>query len=566
MAKTVERNCRDNRMNNDWLESRRIVLTRDNFTCRECGSGADRQNLDIHHLMPRAFGGTDDPANLITLCDGCHAAYHPTLQVGLARRLLERWSASIARRLDKEAIPSEADRFGIALRILRVGRFREGQFEVVRAALKGRSLLMVSPTGSGKSLCFQLPALLKENLTVVISPLKALMSEQIASLMRLKLPGTFINSDLDSSEKKARYNLIREGALKFLYCAPERFSASDPNEVAILRSLKPSFLVIDEAHCVDKWGQDFRPDYGRLGEIRRALGSPPVLAFTASASVETQHRILSSLGIPGAEVFVRGVDRPNIALLRISKAPESRTEIIAEFLVQRSVGKTMIFVPTKKIGDELARDLTKYGIDIPFYHAQIKSSWKRENLQQRFSGKIEPKLDSIICTNAFGMGLDIADVRLVIHWQQPASAEDYLQEFGRAGRDGKPALAVLLGDDKDVGLLKFMATKTVESAEIGGTEKAALLNSRLQMIDRMRAMASSRECFRAALIGYFQGDTRWRRRSVAERLIEWVFSSRRALRQASVCCDACSPELAQTPFEFLRTALGQSTADSQGNR
>jgi ATP-dependent DNA helicase RecQ len=542
-------------MSKNWSEVRRIVLTRDNFTCRECGHAADRKHLDVHHLMPRSFGGTDHPTNLVTLCDGCHAAYHPTLQIGLARRLLERWSTRLARWLDKDAVPSEADRFGIALRILKVPRFREGQLEVVRAALTGRSLLMVSPTGSGKSLCFQLPALLKENLTVVISPLKALMSDQIASLMRLKLPGTFINSDLAPAEKEARYALIRQGALKFLYCAPERFSARDPREVAFLKSLRPSFLVIDEAHCVDKWGRDFRSDYGRLADVRRALGSPPVLAFTASAGVDTQKRILQSLGISDADVFVHGVDRPNIALLRIAKAPEYRAEFIARLLARKSSGKTMIFVPTKKIGDDLARDFAQRGIHVPFYHAKIDSSWEREDLQQRFSGKIHPHLEAIICTNAFGMGLDIPDVRVVIHWQQPASAEDYLQEFGRAGRDGKPALAILFGDEKDLGILRFMATKTVEGASLSEFERSSLLASKMKSIDRMRAMVTSRQCFRAALIDYLQGGARRRHRSFAERLIEWIFSSRRSLRRSLVCCDACSPALARHPSEFIETAL-----------
>lgn len=542
-------------MDKDWAAVRSIVLARDNYACRECSQDAGRRSLDVHHLMPRSFGGSDDPTNLVTLCDGCHAAHHPTLQVGLARRLIERWGVALARWLDQRSVPSEAEAFGPALRLLKVARFREGQLAVVRAALNGRSLLMVSPTGSGKSLCFQLPALFKRRLTLVISPLKALMSEQIASLTRLKLPGTFINSDLSVSEKDQRYGLLRDGVWKFLYCAPERFSARDRREVEILTALKPSFLVVDEAHCVDKWGKDFRPDYGRLGEIRRALGSPPVLAFTASAGVETQRRILSSLGIPDADIFVRDVDRPNIALFRLAIPQAQRGEAIANLLKVKSAGKTMIFVPTKSIGEDLTKTLAKRGIEIPFYHAKIESQWERENLQQRFSGYAEPTLDAIICTNAFGMGLDIPNVRLVIHWQQPASAEDYLQEFGRAGRDGRNALAVLMCDEKDTGLLKFMASKTVESVSSGEVDKASLLAAKVAGIEKMRGIATSRGCFRSELIGYFQGSKPKPRRSVAEQLIEWIFSSRRTLRQAPVCCDACSRNLARDPVEFAKTVF-----------
>lgn len=545
-------------MSKDWSHIRSIVLARDKHTCRECGQDSDRRTLDVHHLIPRSFGGTDDPANLVTLCDGCHAAYHPTLQVGLARRLIERWGVALARWLDHTSVPSEADAFGPALRLLKVSRFREGQFAVVRAALNGHSLLMVSPTGSGKSLCFQLPALFKRRLTLVISPLKALMSEQIAGLTRLKLPATFINSDLNIAEKDLRYRLLRDGALKFLYCAPERFSARDRREVEALAALRPSFLVVDEAHCVDKWGRDFRPDYGRLGEIRRALGSPPVLAFTASAGVETQRRILSSLGISDAEVFVRDVDRPNIALFRAATAQPQRAEVIANLLKVKSSGKTMIFVPTKTIGEELSKALSKRGVDIPFYHAKIDSAWERENLQQRFSGYAQPTLDAIICTNAFGMGLDISNVRLVIHWQQPASAEDYLQEFGRAGRDGRSALAVLFCDEKDTGLLKFMASKTVEKAPVSEEEKSSLLAAKVSAIESMREIASSRTCFRSGLIGYFQGSAPKRRRSLAERLVEWIFSSRSTLRQSPVCCDTCSPGMSRNPVAFAQAVFRYS--------
>jgi ATP-dependent DNA helicase RecQ len=212
------------------------------------------------------MGGSDDPANLITLCDGCHATHHPNLQIKLSRRLIERWSLRLVRWLDRNGeIAKAATNLSPALRLFGLERFREGQLPVVLAALAGRSVLLVSPTGSGKSLCFQLPSVLRPGTAIVISPLKALMSDQISELQRKKLPGTFINSDIDQEEKSARYELLANSAFKFLYVAPERFAVRDKSEVERLKSMRPNFLVVDEAHCIDRWGDDFRPDYSRLG-------------------------------------------------------------------------------------------------------------------------------------------------------------------------------------------------------------------------------------------------------------------------------------------------------------
>jgi ATP-dependent DNA helicase RecQ len=240
----------------------------------------------------------------------------------------------------------------------------------------------------------------------------------------------------------------------------------------VLRSIRPAFLVIDEAHCIDQWGRDFRPEYGRLREVRAALGSPPVLAFTATAGEEMQQRILASLGVSDARVFVRGVDRPNISLLRWNVPSTQRSRIIAQ-LCQISLlkGKVMIFVPTRKIGEALQKYLRDQGLETPFYHSQLASAWQRERLVKRFVGESRPIVDRIICTSAFGMGLDVSDVRMIIHWQHPSSVEDYLQEFGRAERDGRPAVAVLLHDaprgrSNDVDLLNFMAKRAVESAQL----------------------------------------------------------------------------------------------------
>ena len=216
----------------DWTKVRESVLLRDNHRCVECRIWCRNSDADVHHLLPRSAGGNDEPSNLVTLCDGCHAAHHPKLAGGLARRVMEQWAVKLALWLDREGAISEASRsFGPVLRLFGLERFRDGQLPVVEAALSGQSVLVVSPTGFGKTLCFQLPAVLREGVSVVVSPLKALMGEQVSALLRFKVPSTFINSDLDSDEKRLRYELLANKTFKLLYAAPERFFVQNESEL-----------------------------------------------------------------------------------------------------------------------------------------------------------------------------------------------------------------------------------------------------------------------------------------------------------------------------------------------
>ncbi len=475
--------------------------------------------------------------------------------------MIERWGLSLAKWLDGQGqLGSVDESLGAAMRLLGVTRFRTPQLEVVLAALRGESLLLVSATGSGKSLCFQIPALLSRGCAFVLSPLKALMSQQVADLQRKKIPGTFINGDLSPHEKKIRYRLLRDGAIKFLYCTPERFDPAMVRsaEVDEIVRTKPNYLVVDEAHCIDRWGKDFRPNYDRLGAVRTALGNPPVLAFTATAGLESQRRILKSLGVPNARVVVTGVNRPNIKLLRLVDLEDAeRYWVVKNLLSLMPAGRAMLFVPTVRVGQQVQEGLRSVGLDLPFFHSKLGTANDREMLLGRFMGRIAPPANVVICTNAFGMGLDLPDVRLVFHWQHPASVEDYLQEFGRAGRDGKPAIAVLFVGEGDERLHKFMAQKTVAMAGLGPEEQAAALRAKYAAIGAMREVAlSTGACFRTAIVRYFGESVSSVRPTLAIRIVDWLFSRSARIPMTRLCCDRCDRVRMEGAIPWAREVFG----------
>lgn len=546
--------------NDAWRSVRRAVLVRDGYRCRLCNGSFNAGELDVHHLMPRFTGGSDDPSNLVTLCDVCHGARHPNLQAGLARRLLERLALRLAKALDGASELAGVDgRLAFALRYFGVDRLRPAQLDVILAALRGESVLLVSPTGSGKSLCFQVPALLAAGTSIVVSPLRALMAEQVSSLLTRAIPATFINSDLSRAEKEQRYQLLAQGTWKFLYCAPERFDASlvAQKEVSALTSVTPAFLIIDEAHCIDRWGDDFRPAYGRLADARTALGAPPVLAFTATAGVDTQRRICDALKMSDARIIVTGVDRPNIAFLRLD---DSHRNVYAIWRMLSAVkkGRAMIFVATVKQGELVCAGLKRLGVDVEFYHSQ-KDALSRDLILGRFTSRLEPALRVVVCTNAFGMGLDVPDVRLVIHWFPPACVEDYLQEFGRAGRDGEAAVSVLVAARGDARLLEFMASRPSPSGD-EGKQREYLLARKKAMIARVLSIATfPSSCFREELLTYFGASTERTPASIALRIVRWLYTRKKPVRTGAVCCDSCHGRSQKTPPEaFIARVLGSS--------
>lgn len=499
-----------------WPELRQLILERDGHKCVRCGAAHD---LHVHHIHPRYFGGQDQPANLITVCRACHTGYHIDQQIRLGRRVLEDLAFQLKRLLKSVGVLSGQPLvYGPLLRMLTgTSEFRTGQREIVEAILAGESVIVVRPTGSGKSVCFQLPALLREKQTLVISPLKALMRDQVQRLWRQLVPATFINSDLTTAEREGRLRWIQKNLTKLVYVAPERFNPAMSNAADELSRMPVGLMVVDEAHCIDKWGRSFRPDYARLGEIRMRLGNPPIAAFTATATQRVRDEIKRSLRVPHARTFVHGFDRPNVALalLPVSKKlkeAEAKTKAIIEILSARAnnkKAKTLIFVPTKSIGAELLDALRGNGIDCELFHSGI-DGLDRASIQNRFSGSEEPALDTVICTPAFGMGIDISNVRLVLHWCMPKSVDDYFQEVGRAGRDGGPSLAVLLRQHKDEAVVDFMIEKSIESAQINPQDKTAALRVERSELSVMVSYAEpdswlrkKHPCLRGFILNYF---------------------------------------------------------------
>src|SRR5581483_5541354 len=316
--------------------------------------------------------------------------------------------------------------------------FLEGQSEVIESVLEGHDCLVVMPTGGGKSLCYQLPALMRDGITLVISPLIALMKDQVDGLRERGIKATFINSSLSFEEQRSRLNKVRQGDYQLLYIAPERFRSEWFRDV--LRDAQISLFAIDEAHCVSQWGHDFRPDYLRLRQACESIGRPQMIALTATATPFVRADIIRELRLREPRHFIAGFNRPNLHL-RIAH-PNTEAEKLKEIrkLIKRADGSGIIFSATRKSAETVAAKLMESGYSAEAYHAGMTDE-NRIQIQDRF---MNGHVKVIVATNAFGMGVDKADIRFVAHYQMPDSIESYYQEIGRAGRDGKPAECLLL--------------------------------------------------------------------------------------------------------------------------
>ncbi len=328
--------------------------------------------------------------------------------------------------------------------------FRPGQRRAVQAALSGRDALVVLPTGGGKSVCYQVPALVLDRLTVVVSPLISLMQDQVGAARGRGIAAGALTSAQSWTEREALLSDAREGRLRLLYVAPERL-ATGPM-IAALKGAGVALLAVDEAHCVSEWGHDFRPAYRQIGLVRRALGMPPTLALTATATPAVRDDIAASLRMGGAERIVGSFDRPNLRLgaTRVRDDDERRRRLLA--LLRPSHGAALVYVPTRRSTERWTRSLWHAGITAAPYHAGLEHSLRR-GVQDDF---LADRVECIVATCAFGMGIDKPDVRTVVHLGLSTSLEAYYQEAGRAGRDGHPAHCEVLWNRDDVRLVRML--------------------------------------------------------------------------------------------------------------
>ena len=315
--------------------------------------------------------------------------------------------------------------------------FRKGQWEPIKALLDGRDALVVMPTGSGKSLIYQLAALATPGLTVVVSPLIALMKDQKDKMLAQGVDTVAMHSHLSSGETREAHRQISDGEGELLYMTPERFK--DRDFFDRLLSRKVSLFVIDEAHCVSQWGHDFRPDYLSLGSIAKRLGRPPILALTATATQEVQDDIVRQLGIHDPHVTITGFARPNLRFEVRRTVNDSLKDAVVEQILSETEGSGVIYVATVKESERLYEQLSER-FNIGLYHGKRPAA-DRKQVQDAF---MSGELKAIIATNAFGLGIDKQDIRFVVHYHFPGSIESYYQEAGRSGRDGKPATCTVL--------------------------------------------------------------------------------------------------------------------------
>ena len=328
--------------------------------------------------------------------------------------------------------PSSADLHEVLRASFALEEFRPGQEEVIRGVLEGRDTLVVMPTGAGKSLVYQLPALLLPGLTVVVSPLIALMKDQTDKLDELGVDAWTINSSLSAREKREAESAVETGEGKILYITPERFRDRDFFEVLLDRQV--SLFVVDEAHCVSQWGHDFRPDYMMLGSIAERLGRPPVLALTATASPEVREDIVRQLRMKDVVTHVAELVRPNLFLEVVPTVNENEKDVALERALRRAEGTGIVYVATVKEAERLYEEFGKKN-DLALYHGKLGPAERHEAQDRFMAGQVK----AVIATNAFGLGIDKPDIRFVIHYHFPGSLEAYYQEAGRAGRDGLPA-------------------------------------------------------------------------------------------------------------------------------
>ena len=372
--------------------------------------------------------------------------------------------------------------------------FRPAQEAPIASLLRNEDVIGIMPTGAGKSICFQIPALCKSGLTIVFSPLISLMKDQVDGLLVQNIPAALINSTLTQAEFNKTMYEVRSGKIKLLYIAPERLGSNFFCNV--LRALPIAQVVVDEAHCISEWGHDFRPSYRLIGEWLNSLPKRPIVgAFTATATKYVENDIKKLLGLDKANVYVTGFDRPNLSF-SVIRTPK-RMDYVVHYVRQHANENGIIYCATRKDVDRVYENLTRAGIKVGHYHGGLSDEVRRE-MQNAYA---DDKLQVMVATNAFGMGIDKSNVRYVLHYQMPRNMESYYQEAGRAGRDGAPAECILLYSGQDVQVHKYLIEQSIETPERQEVE--------LRKLQSMIDYCFCSNCLRKYMLNYFGESTVW---------------------------------------------------------
>jgi len=393
--------------------------------------------------------------------------------------------------LQESAHRSQADPQAVLQGRFGLSAFRTGQREIIASVLGGRDTLAILPTGGGKSLCYQLPAVAADALVIVISPLISLMRDQVSALHALGIPAGCIHSGQAVADKRAVFAELQAGGCYVLYLSPER--AQKPGFARWLSARQPLLFAIDEAHCVSQWGHDFRPDYMRLALLREMRPEVPILALTATATPPVVADMSRTLRLREPERHIHGFYRPNLYCQVVPCRDEpDKLAYLVQALRQVRAGRVIVYCGTRKSSEEVAAELEHGFPGVAYYHAGLPPE-ERTRIQEDFAAG---RLRILTATNAFGMGIDHPDVRLVVHYQMPGTLEAYYQEMGRAGRDGLPATCLLFHAKRDKGLQNYFIRESGAPPEI--------IRQRWVQLDAMIAYCESATCRHAGILAYFR--------------------------------------------------------------